>query len=96
MELIFVIFVDFCGQIGCWSNWFAKCGLLKNRCVSVQTGIVHPDDLFCGGIECPGGYFCGKGSANPNYGVTNFDNLFYCLLAVFQCITLEGWSDMQR
>ena len=33
---------------------------------------------------------------NPNYGVTNFDNLFYSLLAVFQCVTLEGWSDVQR
>lgn len=71
-------------------------GLLKNRCVAVQTGIVHPDDLMCPATECPGGYFCGKGSANPNYGVTNFDNLFYCVLAVFQCITLEGWSDIQR
>lgn len=73
-------------------------GLLKNRCVSIQTGTVHPDDLFCPTtkITCPGGYFCGKGSENPNYGVTNFDNLFYCVLAVFQCVTLEGWSDIQR
>ena len=71
-------------------------GLLKNRCVAIQTGMVHPDDLMCPATECPGGYFCGKGSANPNYGVTNFDNLFYCVLAVFQCVTLEGWSDIQR
>ena len=71
-------------------------GLLKNRCVAIQTGIIHPDDLMCPATECPGGYFCGKSSANPNYGVTNFDNLFYCVLAVFQCVTLEGWSDIQR
>jgi voltage-dependent calcium channel L type alpha-1F len=60
---------------------------------------MHPDgeDLICGGYqECPGGYFCGKSNANPNYGVTNFDNLFYALLCVFQCVTLEGWSDIQR
>lgn len=73
-------------------------GLLKHRCIAIQTGITHPDDLICGdiGAGCPGGYFCGKGSYNPNYGVTNFDNLFYSLLAVFQCVTLEGWSDVQR
>lgn len=32
---------------------------------------------------------------NPNYGVTNLDNIFYGLLMVFQCTTLEGWSDIQ-
>ena len=60
-------------------------GLLKQRCVAIQTGIIHPDDLICGeiGAGCPGGYFCGKSSQNPNYGITNFDNLFYSLLAVF-------------
>lgn len=73
-------------------------GLLKQRCISIQNGTVHPNDLICGdtGAGCPGGYFCGKGSENPNYGVTNFDNLFYSFLAVFQCVTLEGWSDVQR
>lgn len=69
-------------------------GELKKRCISIQTGIVHPDDVLCGGIECPGGYFCGKNNENPNYGVTNFDNLFYAILSVFQCVTLEGWSDI--
>jgi hypothetical protein len=60
--------------------------------------MIHPNDLICGttGAGCPGGYFCGKGSENPNYGVTNFDNLFYSFLTVFQCVTLEGWSDVQR
>jgi len=32
---------------------------------------------------------------NPNYGVTNLDNIFYAILMVFQCTTLEGWSDIQ-
>jgi hypothetical protein len=46
--------------------------------------------------SCPGGYFCGKSNENPNYGVTNFDNVAYSFLAVFQCLTLEGWSEIQR
>lgn len=72
-------------------------GSLKQRCVSIQTGATHPEDILCGsGVsECPGGYFCGKQNANPNYGVTNFDSIQYSLLSVFQCITLEGWSDIQ-
>lgn len=35
-------------------------------------------------------------NANPNYGVTNFDIITYSFLAVFQSVTLEGWSDIQR
>ena len=31
---------------------------------------------------------------NPNFGVTNFDNILYALLAVFQSVTLEGWSSI--
>lgn len=31
---------------------------------------------------------------NPNSDVTNFDNIFWALLNVFQCITLEGWSEI--
>lgn len=49
--------------------------------------------MLCG--ECPGGYFCGKGNQNPNYGATNFDNVCYSFLAVFQSVTLEGWSEIQ-
>lgn len=71
-------------------------GNLKNRCISIQTGMVHPDDLICGSAVCPGGYFCGQSNDNPNFGVTNFDNILYSLLVVFQSVTLEGWSDIQR
>ena len=33
-------------------------------------------------------------NVNPNFEVTNFDNIFWALLVVFQCVTLEGWSDV--
>lgn len=29
-----------------------------------------------------------------NYGLTNFDNIIYAFLTIFQCITLEGWADI--
>ena len=58
---------------------------------------MHEEKLLCGDdSDCPGGYFCGKANENPNYGVTNFDNVFYSLMCVFQSVTLEGWSDIQR
>ena len=52
------------------------------------------DEMLCGAAECPEGYFCGKKTLNPNFDVTNFDNIFWALLNVFQCITLEGWSEI--
>jgi hypothetical protein len=55
----------------------------------------NEDEPLCGGsVTCAGGYFCGKTNENPNFGVTNFDNVMYSLLAVFQTTTLEGWSDI--
>lgn len=69
-------------------------GSLMKRCVGIQDG--KPDyDTLCGFSECNGGYFCGKTNQNPNGGVTNFDNMFYAFLNVFQVVTLEGWSDIQ-
>lgn len=64
----------------------------------LQTGeILDDDELLCSlDSDCPGGYFCGKSNSNPNYGATNFDNVCYSLLCVFQSVTLEGWSDVQR
>ena len=28
----------------------------------------------------------------PNYGITNFDNIIFAMLTVFQCVTMEGWT----
>ena len=30
----------------------------------------------------------------PHFGITNFDNFGLAMLTVFQCITLEGWTDV--
>lgn len=30
----------------------------------------------------------------PNYGITSFDNIFFAMLTVFQCITMEGWTSI--
>ena len=37
---------------------------------------------------------CHGGWEGPNYGITNFDNFGLAMLTVFQCVTLEGWTEM--
>ena len=31
-------------------------------------------------------------SEELNYGITNFDNIMWAVLTIFQCITMEGWT----
>ncbi|XP_063284375.1 voltage-dependent R-type calcium channel subunit alpha-1E isoform X7 [Pelobates fuscus] len=47
----------------------------------------HP----CGVPRCPSGYAC-KEWIGPNDGITQFDNILFAVLTVFQCITMEGWT----
>ena len=55
----------------------------------------NADEVICGTAQIrEEGYFCGKRILNPNYDVTSFDNIFWAMLAIFQCVTLEGWSDL--
>ena len=72
--LMILLFFFIVFSIGCLQ---LLAGSLKQRCVSIQTGMLHPDDILCGSSksECPGGFFCGKQNSNPNYGVTNFDSI---------------------
>ncbi|XP_053098399.1 calcium channel, voltage-dependent, L type, alpha 1D subunit, a isoform X3 [Pangasianodon hypophthalmus] len=37
---------------------------------------------------------CREGWQGPNGGITNFDNFLFAMLTVFQCITMEGWTDV--
>lgn len=70
---------------------------MKKQCVSIETGqtYMNPNEFYtCGGYQgCPDGYFCGKTNSNPNYEQTNFDNIFYSFITVYQCVSLEGWTN---
>nr|AAC63050.1 voltage-gated calcium channel alpha-1 subunit [Cyanea capillata] len=46
------------------------------------------------GRQCPSGSICKNNWEGPNYGITNFDNVALAALTVFQCTTLEGWTDV--
>ncbi|XP_029689354.1 voltage-dependent L-type calcium channel subunit alpha-1D [Takifugu rubripes] len=75
-------------------------GRMHKTCYSSTTGLMMEDDAspcafagsgrFCveNGTECRGKW------EGPNGGITNFDNIFFAMLTVFQCITMEGWTDV--
>nr|XP_015197992.1 PREDICTED: voltage-dependent L-type calcium channel subunit alpha-1S isoform X1 [Lepisosteus oculatus] len=47
------------------------------------------------GRECSlNGTECKSGWAGPNNGITHFDNFGFAMLTVYQCITMEGWTDV--
>uniref|UniRef100_A0A4X2MC37 Voltage-dependent P/Q-type calcium channel subunit alpha n=1 Tax=Vombatus ursinus TaxID=29139 RepID=A0A4X2MC37_VOMUR len=43
---------------------------------------------------CPNGTKCKPYWEGPNNGITQFDNILFAVLTVFQCITMEGWTDL--
>ncbi|KAM7115268.1 voltage-dependent L-type calcium channel subunit alpha-1C isoform 13-T13 [Molossus nigricans] len=46
------------------------------------------------GRQCQNGTVCKTGWDGPRHGITNFDNFAFAMLTVFQCITMEGWTDV--
>uniref|UniRef100_A0A4W5S0W1 Voltage-dependent calcium channel type A subunit alpha-1 n=1 Tax=Hucho hucho TaxID=62062 RepID=A0A4W5S0W1_9TELE len=46
----------------------------------------------CGVRKCPEKYDCVGSWIGPNDGITQFDNILFAVLTVFQCITMEGWT----
>ena len=71
-------------------------GVLHQRCYLLSTGLPDPDDdRLCGGMhQCGEGAFCGVAEDAPNNDVTSFDNILLAFVAIFQAITLEGWTQM--
>ncbi|XP_059196371.1 voltage-dependent R-type calcium channel subunit alpha-1E [Centropristis striata] len=49
-------------------------------------------EVPCGVRQCPAKYTCGDTWIGPNDGITQFDNILFAVLTVFQCITMEGWT----
>ena len=71
-------------------------GSFKQRCINAETGVWdRKTSVTCGGAnDCRSGYFCGKTNSNPDYGTTNFDNVFYAFIQIFQTVTMEGWTSI--
>ncbi|XP_026733619.1 muscle calcium channel subunit alpha-1-like isoform X2 [Trichoplusia ni] len=75
-------------------------GKMHKSCFNKYTDEImdtpHPCDLD-NGFNCSmigDDMECREGWIGPNFGITNFDNFGLSMLTVFQCITLEGWTDV--
>ncbi|KAM8884318.1 voltage-dependent L-type calcium channel subunit alpha-1C isoform 4-T4 [Synchiropus picturatus] len=75
-------------------------GKMHKTCVQEHTGTIAeekpapcaPDGAY--GRHCKNETECKMGWEGPNDGITNFDNFAFAMLTVFQCITMEGWTDV--
>uniref|UniRef100_A0A3Q3G243 Voltage-dependent N-type calcium channel subunit alpha n=1 Tax=Labrus bergylta TaxID=56723 RepID=A0A3Q3G243_9LABR len=72
-------------------------GKFHTTCFRIDTG-EKAADWPCGleppARTCPNGTICREYWTGPNFGITNFDNILFAVLTVFQCITMEGWVDI--
>ncbi|XP_059114452.1 voltage-dependent L-type calcium channel subunit alpha-1C [Peromyscus eremicus] len=73
-------------------------GKMHKTCYNPE-GIIEEDPSPCAletghGRQCQNGTVCRPGWDGPKHGITNFDNFAFAMLTVFQCITMEGWTDV--
>uniref|UniRef100_A0A8C8MN16 Voltage-dependent N-type calcium channel subunit alpha n=1 Tax=Oncorhynchus tshawytscha TaxID=74940 RepID=A0A8C8MN16_ONCTS len=72
-------------------------GKFHRTCFSTDTGeqaAEFPCGMEAPARTCENGTVCQEYWIGPNYGITNFDNILFAILTVFQCITMEGWVDI--
>uniref|UniRef100_A0A8B9YU32 Voltage-dependent N-type calcium channel subunit alpha n=1 Tax=Bos mutus grunniens TaxID=30521 RepID=A0A8B9YU32_BOSMU len=73
-------------------------GKFHKACFPNSTDADPVGDFPCGREAparlCEGDTECREYWAGPNFGITNFDNILFAILTVFQCITMEGWTDI--
>ncbi|XP_053076321.1 voltage-dependent L-type calcium channel subunit alpha-1D isoform X2 [Acinonyx jubatus] len=75
-------------------------GKMHKTCFFADSDVIAEEDpapcAFSGnGRQCAAnGTECRSGWVGPNGGITNFDNFAFAMLTVFQCITMEGWTDV--
>ncbi|KAM8801575.1 voltage-dependent L-type calcium channel subunit alpha-1C isoform 37-T37 [Rhynchonycteris naso] len=74
-------------------------GKMHKTCYNPEGIAVEDDPSPCAletghGRQCQNGTVCRPGWDGPRHGITNFDNFAFAMLTVFQCITMEGWTDV--
>nr|XP_046252742.1 voltage-dependent L-type calcium channel subunit alpha-1D isoform X3 [Scatophagus argus] len=75
-------------------------GKMHATCYVIQTGALAEEEPTPCAVSGHGrhcllnGTVCREGWQGPNNGITNFDNFLFAMLTVFQCITMEGWTDV--
>jgi len=81
---------------------------LRLKCASIFAARVYKEGEWAtpcntdNKTEAPvGSYVCNSSVSTcledwegPNFGITSFDNIGFAMLTVFQCITMEGWTQV--
>ena len=65
-------------------------GLLRNRCIDLDTGEMDLKSV-CGNASCGVDEGCASMAIDM---LPSFDDIFKAFIVTFQCVTLEGWSDV--
>ncbi len=96
------------GERGC-INLPSKCVGLMMIEIGIKSYVIHKGlfsvclfvcagervgDHPCVAMDVINGTECRLYWTGPNFGITNFDNILFAILTVFQCITMEGWTDV--
>ncbi|XP_039270704.2 voltage-dependent L-type calcium channel subunit alpha-1D-like isoform X2 [Styela clava] len=77
-------------------------GRLHKTCYRNESGhftFAEDDPMPCSpqgdpGRDCPPDTLCLSGWQGPAKGIVNFDTFYFAIITVFQCITMEGWTDV--
>ncbi|KAF7254588.1 Voltage-dependent L-type calcium channel subunit alpha-1S, partial [Varanus komodoensis] len=72
----------------CYYNGTDILATVENEKPSPCTSAGHGRQCTIPGSECRGKW------PGPNNGITHFDNFGFAMLTVYQCISMEGWTEV--
>lgn len=103
IAVLLLFFIVVCSIIGLelyMGKFHKTCYTSSNDEILRQNQICYGNSTAESGEEdslpylCPNGTYCAKWDLGPYYGITTFDNIVFSMMTVFQCITMEGWTDI--
>mmetsp|Transcript_6417 Transcript_6417/g.22602 ORF Transcript_6417/g.22602 Transcript_6417/m.22602 type:complete len:1664 (+) Transcript_6417:339-5330(+) len=74
-------------------NWTIVDGMEDTLCAGPMLSKFPRRKKSPDGFNCPEDSWCVK-DENPNFNITSFDHILWAWLTIFQCISLEGWTDV--
>ncbi|XP_065647837.1 voltage-dependent R-type calcium channel subunit alpha-1E-like isoform X2 [Hydra vulgaris] len=76
-------------------KYSCKNGLTKKFTDQLCDGRINGSNkYFVSGVKCATDESCVISNLEINNGIKTFDNIFFAVLTVFQCVTTDGWSEI--
>ena len=104
--LFFLFCFVFCFCVFLFVHVFVHFGLIAFACSHTRSSFIFLSlflpysPIFCHSHASSKGHLCDADyqfcdvSTGPGNGAVSFDNIGLAMLTVFQCITMEGWTDI--